>query len=83
MKNSPLVSAAAVLFCCAIIAIVGIFGYSRYMAAQAANAAFRAQLQSAGQDQQTALGAHMPAQLPPRATSAAGNASPSPQPAQP
>jgi hypothetical protein len=71
------VSAAAMLFCCAIVMVVGLFGYSRYKAAQSANAAFGAQLQSAGQDQQAVLGTHMPEQLPPR-----GNpeeASPTPQ----
>ncbi len=69
------------LFCCAIFAIVAFFGYSRYKAAQSENAAFREQLQSS-QDQQAALATHMPGQLPPRANTAGGAASPSPQPGQ-
>ncbi|HEX4084376.1 MAG TPA: hypothetical protein VHY22_05675 [Chthoniobacteraceae bacterium] len=56
------VSAVAVLFCCAVVAVVGVFGYSRYKAAQASNAAFGQQLQKPGQPMQ--LGAHMPDQLP-------------------
>jgi hypothetical protein len=79
----PLVSAVAVLFCCAILGTVGLFGWSRYKAAQMENAAFRAQLQGPGLDNQAAVAAHMPDQLPPRATSAGGNATSSPQPAQP
>jgi predicted negative regulator of RcsB-dependent stress response len=70
------VSAIAVLICCVIIAIVGIFGYSRYKAQQVENAAFRAQLQQGAQDQQSLLSTHMPEQLPPRANSADGAASP-------
>jgi hypothetical protein len=70
------VSAVAVLFCCAIFAMVALFGYTRYEAAQSANAAFRAQLQNP-QDQQPALGTHMPGQLPARGSTAGG--SPSPQ----
>jgi len=76
------VSAVAVLFCVAILAIVGLFGYSRYKAAEAQNAAFSQQLQHPVQDNQAPIGAHMPEQLPARATTAAGNASASPQPAQ-
>jgi type II secretory pathway component PulJ len=75
------VSALAMLFCCAIFAIVALFGYSRYKAAQSANEAFRAQLQSA-QDQQAALATHMPGRLPARGNPAGGGASPSPQPGQ-
>jgi type II secretory pathway component PulJ len=74
------VSAVAMLFCCAIFAIVALFGYSRYEAAQSENAAFRVQLQTSA-DQQAALAAHMPGQLPPRASTAGGGESPSPQPA--
>ena len=77
------VSTVAVLFCCAIIAIVGLFGYSRYKAAQVENAAFGAQLQNPAQDQQATLGTRMPEQLPPRAGSAAAEATASPRPAQP
>jgi len=51
------VSAVALLFCCAIFAIVGIFGYSRYMAAKAEDAAFRAKLLNTGPP---VLGARMP-----------------------
>jgi hypothetical protein len=64
------------LFCCAIIAIVGLFGYSRYEAAQSENAAFRAKLQSS-QDQQAVIGTRMPGELPGREGPAEG--SPSPQ----
>ena len=60
MKQS-FVSAIAVLFCCAVLAIVVAFGYSRYKAAEVDNAAFGAQLQTGTNDQQ--LAAHMPAQL--------------------
>jgi hypothetical protein len=74
-----LVSAVAVLFCCAVLAVVGLFGYSRYEAAQAANAAFRQQLLNPPSDNGTVLGTHMPAELPPRSTSAAPPASPEPQ----
>ena len=73
------VSAVAVLFCCAIIAIVALFGYSKYQAAQAENAAFRAQVQNGAQDQQPLLGTRMPAQLPPRGSSVAAEASASPR----
>ena len=57
------VSAVAVLFCCAVLAVVGLFGYSRYKAAQASNAAFRSQLQSSP-GQASGLGTQMPAELP-------------------
>jgi len=77
------VSTVAVLFCCAVFGIVVIFGYSRYLAAKAEDAAFRAKLLNTEQDQQAALGAHMPVQLPARATSVAGGAAASPRPAQP
>jgi len=76
--KSPLVSAAAVLFCCAIFAMVAMFGYSRYKAAQVANAAFRQQLQTGGQNPPPLLGTHMPGQLPP---TSGGDASASPEPA--
>ncbi len=71
----------AMLFCCAIFAIVGLFGYSQYKAAQSKNAGFRAQLQSA-QEEQAALATHMPGQLPARGNPAGGGASPTPQPGQ-
>jgi len=80
--KSRFVSAVAVLFCCAVFVIVGLFGYSRYRSAQAENAAFRMQLLNAERDQQAVLGTHLPAELPPRATSA-GGVSASPRPAQP
>ena len=76
----PIVSALAVLFCCLVLVIVAGFGYSRYKAAQAANAEFSAELQSSGTNSQSGLGAHMPPQLPPRATTAGGSG---PAPAQP
>jgi hypothetical protein len=72
------VSALAVLFCCAVLAVVGLFGYSRYRAAQVNDEAFRQQLQSGGTGSQAPIGAVMPAQLPPRASSAAAAASPQP-----
>jgi predicted negative regulator of RcsB-dependent stress response len=59
------VSAVAVLFCCAILAMVFVFGYSRYKAAQVKNAEFQAQLQSGAESPQAALPTQMPAQLPP------------------
>jgi predicted negative regulator of RcsB-dependent stress response len=58
--KSNIVSAAAVLICCAILGAVGIFGYSRYKAAQVENAAFRAQLQTGTQDPQALLGTRTP-----------------------
>jgi predicted negative regulator of RcsB-dependent stress response len=61
-----LVSAVALLFCCAILAIVVAFGYSRYKASQVKNAEFQAQLQSGEDSTQATLPTHMPAQLPPR-----------------
>ena len=76
------VSAVATLFCCAILAIVGLFGYSRYKAAQTENAAFRAQLLNPG-DSSVPLGAHMPGQLQSRQVPAPAVPVPSPQPAQP
>ena len=76
------VSAAAILICCAIFVIVGLFGYSRYKKAESDNAAFGAQLQSAGKDQQGVLGTHMPGQLPPRENTGEEEGSPSPQPEQ-
>jgi hypothetical protein len=76
MKQN-LVSAAAVLICCAILGAVGVFGYSRYKAAQVENAAFRAQLQNGTQDPQALLGTHMPGQLPP-GPNPSGEASPTP-----
>lgn len=76
------VSAIAMLFCCAIFAIVGFFAYTRYEAAQTENAAFRAQLQSTPQDGQV-LGTRMPGQLPAHETTApAADASPSASPGQ-
>jgi hypothetical protein len=72
------VSAVAVLFCCAVVGIVGLFGYWRYRKAEEANAAFRMQLIYGTQG--PPMGAHMPGQLPPRATNA--NAGATPQPAQ-
>jgi hypothetical protein len=55
--KSRFVSAVAVLFCCAVLAIVGLFGYSRYVAAKAGDAAFREQLQSGATDSQALPGA--------------------------
>jgi hypothetical protein len=72
------VSAMAVLFCCAILLFVCLFGYSRYKAAQTANEAFRAQLVRNAQDQQGGIAAHMPEEIPPRANSADGEAPASP-----
>jgi hypothetical protein len=77
-----LVSAVAVLICCAIFAVVGVFGYSRYKAAQIKDAEFRAQLLNPGPGQPASLPTRMPEQLPPRSTTAAGNPTASPQPAQ-
>jgi len=72
----------AVLFCGGVFLVVGIFGYSRYKAAQTANAAFREQLQSGAQ--QGALGAHMPEELPAHVGSETGDGTgaTTPQPAQ-
>ncbi len=53
------------LICCAIMAGVIAFGYSRYRAAQLRDAAYSQQLQSQ-KDQPEALATHMPAQLPAR-----------------
>ena len=78
--NRSVVSAVAVLFCCAIIAIVGLFGWSRYKAAQAADAQYSEQLRNPSDTVPSALNARMPAQLPARSTSAAAPAAPSPQP---
>jgi predicted negative regulator of RcsB-dependent stress response len=75
MKQS-VVSAVAVLFCAVIIAIVGLFGYSRYKASQRANEAFQAELLHPQDKSQGGLNAQMPAQLPARAGSAAGGATP-------
>jgi hypothetical protein len=50
------VSAVAVLICAAILGMVGLFAYSRYRKAQEENAAFRQQLQTTGESQQTAPG---------------------------
>ena len=58
-----LVSAIAVLICCAILTAVGVFGYTRYKAAQSANAAFSTQLQTGVQTQAGALGTRMPDEL--------------------
>jgi len=57
-----LVSAVAVLICCAILAVVGAFGYSRYLAAEAANQAFIREQSQKNADQQAAalLGTHLP-----------------------
>jgi len=77
-----LVSAVAVLICCAIFVIVGLFGYTRYKAAQVKDAEFRAQLLNPASGQQQPLPTRMPEELPARATTAAGNPSASPQPAQ-
>lgn len=52
------------LFCAAVIALVGIFGYSRYKASQAEYAAFRAQLQGQGVQSPGPLAVHMPPALP-------------------
>jgi predicted negative regulator of RcsB-dependent stress response len=57
------VSTVAILICGGILAIVCAFGYARYKAAEAANAAFQAQLQSGQQGQ--AIQTQMPAQMPP------------------
>jgi hypothetical protein len=70
------VSAVAVGFCGLVLAIVCLFGYSRYKAAQVANDAFRAQLVNG--PRQGALGTQAPAQLPPRATSVGGEPGGSP-----
>ena len=70
------VSAVAIGFCCLVLAIVCVFGYSRYKAAQVANEAFRAQLVNGSQ--QGAIGTRAPAQLPPRATSVGGEPAASP-----
>jgi len=77
--KQPFVSAVAVLFCCLVVAIVVAFGYSRYKAGEAENAAFQAQLQSGADNSQAALTMHMPAQLPGQ-NPVTGEASPSPQP---
>ena len=69
------------MFCCLVLVLVGLFGYSRYEAAQSANAAFRAQLQT-NQDQQATLGTRMPGQLPARGNPEGDGASPTPQPGQ-
>ena len=76
--KAPFVSAMAVLFCCAVFAIVGVFAYSRYREAQVENAAFRAQLQNPGQP---AIAARMPPSLSSRSSAAevpAPTASPKP-----
>jgi hypothetical protein len=58
--KSPLVSAAAVLICCGILAVAGIFGYSRYKAAQAQDSAFRLQLEKTKPD---TIPTHMPLEM--------------------
>jgi hypothetical protein len=73
------VSLIAVLFCGAVFLVVGLFGYSKYKAAQTANAVFRQQLQSGSQ--QGVLGAHMPEELPDVGSEAADQST-TPQPAQ-
>jgi hypothetical protein len=79
--KSRFVSAAALLICCAILAAVILFGYSRYKAAQEENAAFGAKLGVPAPDATGPLATQMPQQLPPRATSASENPAASPQPA--
>jgi len=75
--KQPFVSAVAVLFCCLVVAIVVAFGYSRYKAGQAENAAFQAQLQSSGAgDSQSAQAPHMPPQS--GVPDAPGSATPAP-----
>jgi hypothetical protein len=74
--KSRFVSAAAALFCCAVLATVGLYGYAKYKAAQAANAAFRAQLQVGAQGQNGVLGTRMPDQLPSRGSTVAASATP-------
>ena len=61
------VSAVAVLICCAIIAVAGAFGYSRYKASQVKDAQFRAQIQNPA-NQQAPLPARLPQQMPAGAT---------------
>jgi len=79
-----IVSALAVLFCFAIFAIVGEFGYNRYKAAQVKDAEFSEQLMTSGKDKAAALSTHMPPELSGRSGSApAGDASASPRPQQP
>jgi type II secretory pathway pseudopilin PulG len=58
-----IVSAVAVILCFAILAVAGLFGYSRYKAAQAKDAEFRAQLQNGPQAGAAAVPTHMPEQL--------------------
>jgi len=74
------VSAVALLFCGAVIGFVGLFGFTRYRAAQARNAEFQVQLRNAAAPEVPgALGAHMPAQLPSKARSASVGTSASPR----
>jgi hypothetical protein len=76
------VSAVAMLFCCAVFMIVGLFGYWRYRAAQSENAAFGKQLLNSGADSPASIGTVMPAQLPARANPGGGEPSPSSTPGQ-
>ncbi len=68
------VSAVAVLFCCAILAIVAAFGYSRYKASQEVGQEFSERLQLPAQDNGGQV------QLPAQAGSVFGAPSASPQP---
>jgi predicted negative regulator of RcsB-dependent stress response len=73
-----LVSAVAVIFCGAVLAMVALFGYSRYKAAQSVDAAYQAQLQNGAQQASDVGAAHMPAQLP--SSPSAPDASATPRP---
>jgi predicted negative regulator of RcsB-dependent stress response len=75
--KSGLVSAAAVFIMLVIIAVVGLFGYTRYKAAQAKGQEFQAQLEQVAV-QSTPLAAHMPEELP----NGVGYATPTPKPKQ-
>ncbi len=73
------VSAVAVLFCCAVVGLVAVFGYTRYRKAQAEDAAFRAQLiRDSMQNQQQSLGLRLPQQLPARGSTTGGYPTASP-----
>jgi len=77
--NKSFVSAVGFLFCCVVIGAVGLFGYTRYKAAQSENAEFRAEMQSqAIARQPVASSTHVPPQMPDLPHSAEGSITPKP-----
>lgn len=75
--NQRSASLLAVFFCAAVILAVSLFGYAKYRRGQIEDAAFRRALREAAQ-QNSAMQAHMPTQLPAHSSSVVAPGPPQP-----